>query len=343
MAKQQDGQDVLNMTDQQIFEEVIRIHAQAVGESLSSILKVDIEITNPEIQELTVKEVEYSILEPAIFVKNCLTSNVAGNMVMILRQRDMQAFLNELMGIDDLPDPDFVFDEVAMSAAGELMNQTVHASAAAMAEYLEDTMDSSECQLVLSDGRKELAAVIGEAPDSKTVVVHYQMKIKDIVESEFIECISVTAVDSIFQEIAAVKAVKEQEKAEPEPAVQTAAADKGQMLRPAGQAGSRQETRSTREYGQEQPPVRQPFHKNLGLIMDVPLSVSVEIGKSKRRLKDVLNFANGTVVELDKAADAPVDIIVNGQLIARGEVVVIDDNFGVRISEIVNTRGIIGE
>lgn len=345
MAKQQDGQDILNMTDQQIFEEVIRIHAQAVGESLSSILKVDIEITNPEIQELTVKEVEYSILEPAIFVKNCLTSNVAGNMVMILRQRDMQAFLNELMGIDDLPDPDFVFDEVAMSAAGELMNQTVRASASAMAEYLEDTMDSSECQLVLSDGRKELAAVIGEAPDSRAVAVHYQMKIKDIVESEFIECISVTAVDSIFQEIAAVKAVKEQEKAEPEPeqVIQPAAADKGQMFRTTAQAGSRQETGSTRGYGQEQPPVRQAIHKNLGLIMDVPLSVSVEIGKSKRRLKDVLNFANGTVVELDKAADAPVDIIVNGQLIARGEVVVIDDNFGVRISEIVNTRGIIGE
>ena len=86
----------------------------------------------------------------------------------------------------------------------------------------------------------------------------------------------------------------------------------------------------------------QTIHENLGLIMDVPLKVSVEIGRTKRRLKDVLNFGNGMVVELDKQADAPVDIIVNGQLIARGEVVVIDDNFGVRISEIVNTRSIIG-
>ena len=84
------------------------------------------------------------------------------------------------------------------------------------------------------------------------------------------------------------------------------------------------------------------IQKNLGLIMDVPLSVSVEIGKTRRRLKDVLNFNNGTVIELDKEADEPVDIIVNGQLIARGEVVVIDDNFGVRISEIINTKSIIG-
>ena len=86
----------------------------------------------------------------------------------------------------------------------------------------------------------------------------------------------------------------------------------------------------------------QSMNGNLSLIMDVPLNVSVEIGKTRRRLKDVLNFSNGTVVELDKQSDAPVDIIVNGQLIARGEVVVIDDNFGVRISEIVNTRSIIG-
>ena len=57
----------------------------------------------------------------------------------------------------------------------------------------------------------------------------------------------------------------------------------------------------------------QSMNGNLSLIMDVPLNVSVEIGKTRRRLKDVLNFSNGTVVELDKQSDAPVDIIVNGQ------------------------------
>ena len=61
--------------------------------------------------------------------------------------------------------------------------------------------------------------------------------------------------------------------------------------------------------------------------MNVPLNVCVEIGKTKRKPRDVLNFNNGTVIELEKLP-MPVDIIVNGQLIARGEVVVIDDNFG---------------
>lgn len=77
---------------------------------------------------------------------------------------------------------------------------------------------------------------------------------------------------------------------------------------------------------------------NMGLMMNVPLSVSVEIGKTKRKIRDIIEFTQGTVIELEKQAGAPVDVVVNGQLIARGDVVVIDDNFGVRITEIVGAK-----
>ncbi len=80
---------------------------------------------------------------------------------------------------------------------------------------------------------------------------------------------------------------------------------------------------------------------NLELIMSVPLEISVEIGKAKKQIKDILEFSQGTIVELDKQAGALVDIIVNGQMIAKGEVVVVNDNFGVRISEIVRKDEII--
>ncbi len=495
MAKEMESQKTEAATDREVFDELMRLHAEAAGKSLSSILKTDIEIYDPKVTEMTVREVEYSILEPAIFVRSCLTSNVAGDTVLILRQRDMQAFLNELMGIDDLPDPDFEFDEVAMSAATELMNQMVQAAVGAMAQYLGDTMEASECKLSLSDGRQNLAPIIGEASDSKTTVVHYHIRIKDMVESEFLECISATAEDSILQEIEAKKeaearALEEAKKAEEALIVGSggrngglagqngyaggngiapggnagqngyvggngnlagqngyaggtgglagqsgyaggtgglagqngyvggtggmagqngyvggtsglagqngyaggtgglagqngynggtgglagqngyAGGNAGASGGPSGLAGRSGVLTGPAGSGQGIPGLnpsgtfaagtlhgaangvadswtsgqaRQGISENLGLIMDVPLNVSVEIGKTRRRLKDVLNFNNGTVVELDKQADAPVDIIVNGQLIARGEVVVIDDNFGVRISEIINTRSIIG-
>ena len=81
-----------------------------------------------------------------------------------------------------------------------------------------------------------------------------------------------------------------------------------------------------------------PQGGNMDLLLGVNLDVAVQIGKTKRKIKDIVEFGQGTVIELDKQAGAPVDIMVNGRLLAHGDVVVIDDNFGVRITEIVGTK-----
>lgn len=76
--------------------------------------------------------------------------------------------------------------------------------------------------------------------------------------------------------------------------------------------------------------------RNLGLLMDIPLEVRVELGRTTMRIHDVLELGNGSVVELERLAGEPVDLMINGNLFARGEVVVIDENFGIRITDIVN-------
>ena len=81
---------------------------------------------------------------------------------------------------------------------------------------------------------------------------------------------------------------------------------------------------------------------NMDLLMEVPMNVCVEIGKTKKKMKEIMNFSQGTIIPIDKQAGAPVDITVNGQLIARGDVIVIDDNFGVRITELVNSKNNLG-
>ena len=80
--------------------------------------------------------------------------------------------------------------------------------------------------------------------------------------------------------------------------------------------------------------------ENLELIMEVPLQVSVEIGRTRRKVQDILEFSKGSLVVLDKLAGDQVDLFVNGKCIAKGDVVVVDDNFGVRITEIVQKTGI---
>ncbi|NLJ61299.1 MAG: flagellar motor switch protein FliN [Firmicutes bacterium] len=86
------------------------------------------------------------------------------------------------------------------------------------------------------------------------------------------------------------------------------------------------------EHGGEKP----EGHNNIDLLLDVPLPVSVELGRATMTIRDILDLGAGSVVEVDRVAGEPVDILVNGRLVARGEVVVIDENFGVRILDMVS-------
>ena len=76
--------------------------------------------------------------------------------------------------------------------------------------------------------------------------------------------------------------------------------------------------------------------ENIDIIMDVQLEVTVELGRTTKKIKDILEFVPGTIIELDKLAGEPIDILVNGKFVAKGEVVVIDENFGIRITDIIS-------
>ena len=78
--------------------------------------------------------------------------------------------------------------------------------------------------------------------------------------------------------------------------------------------------------------------QNIDLIMDVPLEVTVELGRTKKSISEILDFGPGKIIELNKLAGEPIDILVNGKYVAKGEVVVIEESFGVRITEIVNSK-----
>uniref|UniRef100_UPI003FEE536F flagellar motor switch protein FliN n=1 Tax=Waltera intestinalis TaxID=2606635 RepID=UPI003FEE536F len=75
--------------------------------------------------------------------------------------------------------------------------------------------------------------------------------------------------------------------------------------------------------------------ENIGLIKDVPLEVTVELGRTTKSISDILDFSPGTIIELDRIAGEPIDVLVNGKFVAKGEVVVIEESFGVRITEII--------
>lgn len=87
-----------------------------------------------------------------------------------------------------------------------------------------------------------------------------------------------------------------------------------------------------------QPPRNGDSTRRLDLLLDVPLEVNVELGRTRMTIQDLLQLAPGSVIELDKVAGEPLDILVNGRLVARGEAVVVNDKFGVRITDIVSPQ-----
>ena len=78
--------------------------------------------------------------------------------------------------------------------------------------------------------------------------------------------------------------------------------------------------------------------ENIDLIMDVPLEVTVELGRTSKSIKEILDFSPGTIIELDKLAGEPIDVLVNGKFVAKGEVVVIEESFGIRVTEIIKEK-----
>jgi len=92
------------------------------------------------------------------------------------------------------------------------------------------------------------------------------------------------------------------------------------------------------EFGMLQMPTGMGLQSNIDLLLDVPLQITVELGRTRMLIKDVLELGIGSVVELNKLAGEAVEVFVNNKLIAKGEVVVIDENFAVRITSIVNPQ-----
>ncbi len=421
--------------------EVLNISMGSAATAVSTMLDKQVTITTPRVSVESLGLVEYSALEPALSVKITYTQGLSGSNVLIFRQRDMQLILNQLMGIDEPPGDDFVLDELSMSAACEVMNQMMGASATALAEFLGKAVNIStpEARIITPDFT--FANAIGMDVNQQIVSVHFNMDIQGVMNSEFVSALPCNLAksmvggflgESMIEEAPPPVSVAPPPQAvppmavpdAPPPAVQqpvvmpattvaqapppvppqasaqipapnmppqpqqapSAAGVPGYPpyyppyppYPPAGAPGAypgypppyyppyppypqqpeppapahhiqkdkapppaKVQNIQLPQFGKSSPTGEPVLGGNADLLMNVPLDVTIEIGQTRRKIKDIMAFAQGTVIELEKQAGAPVDIVVNGQLIAHGDVVVIDDNFGVRITEILGTRALL--
>lgn len=397
--------------------EIMNITMGSAATAVSNMLSAKVWITTPQVKVIRSEDLSFPELEPSIMVKIKYTQGVSGENVLVLKQNDVQLILNQLMGLPLEVSDDFQFDEMNISAVCEVMNQMMGASATALSEIIETTVDISTPEAVVQEGgadavRQEIYDLTGQ---DFVCTVKFDLTIDGVIKSEFISVLTISLAKEMADKMMTGynNIMDSIEEAEPAPAPAPAASSA-----PAGGASMSQEqieammgggtapqpaapqmpqqpvgavpmpgapaagAMPQMPYGQPMDPnmaamyggyppqgmypqmpmqpamppmnvqpvqlqnfaayqnanLNQDQNDNLKLLMNVPLNVTVEIGSAVKKVKEILDFSQGTIIELERQAGAPVDIIVNGNLIAKGDVVVIDDNFAVRITEIIKSK-----
>jgi len=259
-----------------------------------------------------------------------------------------------------------------VSAVSEAMNQMIGSAATSLSTLLDKPIHISPPQTTKVDLGADAHGIRFFEENEKFVRTSFKMVVGDLIDSEIMQLLPI----GFSKEMVASLIDKEKKEAENTAGITSAVIeeDEDSMAIPnsemeeqknteelsandikeklmdtpdlsAGNGhGERREAPADQKEVKIQPVTLKDFEEtssstgreNINLILDVPLNVTVELGRTKKQIREILQFGVGTIVELDKLAGEPVELMVNGKFIAKGEVVVIDENFGVRITDIVH-------
>ena len=328
--------------------------------TLSVLLGHKVNITTPSVSVATMSIIQEQYPMPYLIVEVGYTIGIEGNNVLAIQAQDAAIIADLMMGGDGT-NPDTEINEIAMSAVGESMNQMMGTVATSLSTMFNKKIDISPPKVNLIDfaSQDKVTELVGA--DEPVVRTSFRMEVDGLIDSEIMQILPVPVAKEMVEALTGGA----EEEAAPAPAPAPAApapapaaapmpapapmpaapamAAPAMAAPPAGGYGMPMQphvaTNVPVQSAQFTPLNTQPVQvndANIGLILDVPLSVTVELGRTKKSIKDILELTNGSIVELDKLAGEPVDIQVNGKFLAKGEVVVIDENFGVRITEIAS-------
>lgn len=362
----------LTENEKDAIGEIANISMGTAATTLFSLVNRKVEISTPVVSLATWDDIVEAYERPCVFIRIAYTVGLDGNNLLILKENDVKIITDLMMGGDGT-NTDGELGELHLSAICEAMNQMMGSAATSLSSMLNKKIDISPPHADLIDLQENVdEGTIDEFLKNPFVKISFKMEIGDLVNSTIMQlypisfakemCASIT--QNMEQDAAANASVTPQPKAKPEPQPTPQPApqqtmqsqpmmDQGMMGQPMmgqpmqGQPMMGQQMMSQPMMGQPvnvQPAQFQPFmgdlsaafqKENIDLIMDVPLEVTVELGRTSKSIQEILDFAPGTIIELNKIAGEPIDVLVNGKYVAKGEVVVIEESFGVRITEII--------
>ncbi|MGX8176245.1 flagellar motor switch phosphatase FliY [Exiguobacterium artemiae] len=343
-----DLEDELSQLDDMEIDALGEVGNISLGNSataLSALLNQKVEITTPHVRMISMEELRSRYPIPHVALRVGYTEGFKGENVLILTQRDASIIANLMMGGDGVIDESLEMEPIALSAVQEAMNQMMGAAATSMSTVFSMRIDISPPAVEIFDFSQEKSIVDSFSLWENMVIIEFDLKIGTLIDSKIVQLAPLEFSKQLIQKLfnastttteaapsAPIEPVREQPAApqpqpQPEPRYEAPPAPKKE---PVGV--------SPVQFGQFSDVQQEGPPGNIGMLYDVPLNVTVELGRTRRSVRDILELTQGSIIELDKLAGEPVDVFVNNTLIATGEVVVIEENFGVRITEIVNTK-----
>lgn len=329
------------------FSELLRGIAESQGSNLSMMMSKTVNLGDPTVSLKAPQEVAASEQGEVVDVRVDFSEGLVGEHSYFFSKQSASIIAGLMMGQQGNE-----LDEAALSAVTEAVSQITGTTATALGNKVGRTI-----RMAPPDARKSEGAQLRLPKGEFCVVAEFPLNIEGFAPSRLSEVFSLALVKDILSmsgggaEAAAPVSPGPASRA-PAAQARPAAAQQAAAQPMGGMAGFQQ------TFGQAfgapmgptmNPPNVQPVQfanlqpapssaeqGNIGLLMDVYMEMTVELGRTKRPIKWILGIGEGTIIELDKLAGEPVDILVNHKLIAKGEVVVIDENFGVRVTEIVS-------
>jgi flagellar motor switch protein FliN/FliY len=347
----------LSKEERDAVSEMTSIAMGAAGSTLGILVGKEIEIAPPSVAEYdNLAEMDIPFGDAAkTLVMVQYVKGLYSTALYIVKNADVRKLAEMMLGSSEASEGDELTD-LQVGAVGELMNQMMNAAATGMASVVHEAVEINNPE-ILPYSSDTLAQCLPQILSEPFVVTHLQMQADNAVVLEMMELrvsselksqvaklMSMDAeLPSMDSELDAVDAAAAglPAAAHAQPAMASAGASAGRGRVGGGSAGGMHVDPVTVrpvEFGSfdHQPNVYGEENKNLSLVMDVTLNLSVELGKTELSIKDVLELTRGSVIELERVAGEPVDLMANGKLIAKGEVVVIEDNFGLRITSIIS-------
>ena len=364
--------DLLSSMEKDALGEIGNIAMGSAATTLSVLLGHKVNITTPTVSVDTMSTIQNQYPMPYLVVEVGYVIGINGNNILAIQASDASIIADLMMGGDGL-NPQEELNDIHMSAVGEAMNQMMGTVATSLSTMFNKKIDISPPKVNLIDLGIEDKITDLVNNDEPVVKTSFRMEVDGLIDSEIMQILPLDVAKEMVTFLMGGGAEAEAQAEEahapaPEPAPAPAAAPA--PVAPAPQPAAPQYAAPPQQPQYTAPPMgAQPVYAppayannvvasgvpvqnaqfapltnepvevnaaNISLIQDVPLQVTVELGRTKKSIREILEFSTGSIIELDKLAGEPVDIHVNGQLTAKGEVVVIDENFGVRITEIVS-------